>query len=86
VVYSEPVLQPSRASERKDLRLLQCEDVVPVQVSSGPEDQNRKKHREACTVVHQPHKRKDDGYPVYEIEQGVDELAGTARSGRNGVG
>ena len=59
--------RPSRYSEGKDLGLLQREDVVPVQISSGPDDDNHKDRYEARTVVHYRGEGKYYGYPIDNI-------------------
>ena len=46
------IFQLIRYSEGKEYSLLQREDVVPVQISNGPYDNNYEKHYEACTVVY----------------------------------
>ncbi len=55
---------PSRYSQGEALGLLQREDVVPYQISNGPEDDNPKERNEAGTVVHY----RGEGYQRYPIE------------------
>ena len=43
---------PSRYSQGEALALLQGEEVVPVRVDTGPDDDNRKERNETGTVVH----------------------------------
>ncbi len=57
----------SRDSEGIDLGLLQREDVVPIQISNGPYDDNYKERYEACTVVYYPGEGKYYRYPIDDI-------------------
>ena len=65
----------SRCSEGKTLGLLRLEDVVPVQISTGPYHRNHEKRYEARTVVDCPNKGKHYRYPPDNIVGNKDESA-----------
>jgi hypothetical protein len=57
----------SRYSEGIDLGLLQREEVVPIQISSGPYDNNNEKCDEACTIIYYLSEGKYNWYPIDNI-------------------
>jgi hypothetical protein len=52
-----------RCSQGKTLGLLRREDVVPIQISTSPDDRNYEKGDEARPIVDYPSKWKHDRYP-----------------------
>ena len=71
-------LNYSRCSEGKTLGLLRIEDVVPVQINSGPYDRNYEKRDQARTVVDYPSKWQHYRYPPDHIVSNKDESVGEA--------
>jgi len=65
----------SRSSEGKSLGLLQCEEVVPVQICYGPYNRNYEKRDEACPVADDPGKWEHDRYPPDNIVGNIDDPA-----------
>ena len=64
----------SRYSKGKEHGLLQCEDVVPVQICTGPNDNYYEERNEACTVVYYPGEGKYHGYPIDNIVGNKDQV------------
>ena len=74
--------------EGKEHGLLQREDVVPVQISNGPYDNNYEERYEARTVFHYPGEGKYHRYPIDNIVGNKDEVEGVSEPqfDWNGVG
>ncbi len=71
--------RPSRYSQGEALALLQREEVVPVRVDNGPDDDNPKERNEAGTVVHYRGERKHYRCPIDNIIDKKDESPGTSQ-------
>ncbi len=78
----------SRYAEGIDLSLLQCEDVVPIQISNGPYDDNYEERYETCTVVYYRGKGKYYRYPIDNIVYHKDQVEWVSKPqfDWNGVG
>ena len=64
---------PLNSSERKVLGFLRLEDVVHIQISTGPYQNNCGKRDEACVVVDYIGKGKYYGYPIDGAVGNMDE-------------
>jgi hypothetical protein len=78
----------SRYPEGEFLGLLRLEDVVPVQISNAPYDDNYEERYEARTVVYYLGKGKYYRYPIDNIvcHKGQVEWVSEPQFGWNGVG
>ena len=61
----------SNRSEGKTLGLLRIEDIVPIQINTGPYDRNKEKCYEACPVVDYLGKGKHNRYPPDNIVSNI---------------
>jgi hypothetical protein len=68
----------SNSSEWKVLGFLRLEDVVHIQISNGPYQNNCGKRDEACVVVDYLGKGKHNGYPEGNIVGDMDKSIGGA--------
>ncbi len=78
----------SRYSEGIDLGLFQGEEVVPIEISKGPKDDNYEKRNEACTVLCYRGEGQYYRYPIDNIICHKDQVKWVSKSqfDRGGVG